>query len=310
MSVPATPADARALIIERLVGDTGEPDQVMSTARALAERTLPAILASLQDMLGTAVAVDIADIDLSRIADAVPEVESHAMSVIASASSPDALILSADAMAISHLVDVMFGGNPEQDPVAIERPLSSLEVDVATTMFDRIAQAMDEAAANAFAFDLPPMTALTGTEMTRHILRDGPAVRIALGIGAAGKGGRIVLTMPQRVLLRHRGGAQGGDAGEATGPEWRARFSEEVMRSTVRLEATMPLAKLSLADIAGFMPGQVIELEKTAGVQARLTARDRTLFVCEFGKLGQNYTVRIRHPFDADQDFIDGVVSK
>ncbi|TIL62581.1 MAG: flagellar motor switch protein FliM, partial [Mesorhizobium sp.] len=41
---------------------------------------------------------------------------------------------------------------------------------------------------------------------------------------------------------------------------------------------------------------------------ARLSARDKTLFVCEFGKLGQNYTVRVRHPYDAGQDFIDGLM--
>jgi flagellar motor switch protein FliM len=29
--------------------------------------------------------------------------------------------------------------------------------------------------------------------------------------------------------------------------------------------------------------------------------------VCEFGKLGANYTVRVRHPYDAGQQFIDGL---
>jgi flagellar motor switch protein FliM len=39
-----------------------------------------------------------------------------------------------------------------------------------------------------------------------------------------------------------------------------------------------------------------------------LSARKKTLFVCEFGKLGQNYTVRVKHPFDAAQEFIDGLL--
>ena len=55
--------------------------------------------------------------------------------------------------------------------------------------------------------------------------------------------------------------------------------------------------------------GQVIEIEGEAQSQARLSARQKTLFVCEFGKLGQNYTVRIRHPFDAGQDFMDGLAA-
>ena len=43
--------------------------------------------------------------------------------------------------------------------------------------------------------------------------------------------------------------------------------------------------------------------------KALLSARQKTLFVCEFGKLGKNYTVRIRHPFDAGQDLMDGLLS-
>ena len=42
MSSPASPAEMRAYIIERLVGETGEPDRVIEAARALAERAIPA----------------------------------------------------------------------------------------------------------------------------------------------------------------------------------------------------------------------------------------------------------------------------
>lgn len=118
----------------------------------------------------------------------------------------------------------------------------------------------------------------------------------------------MVLTMPQRVLLKHRGDTGVAERAAAPATEWRERFSEEVMRSSVTLEATMPLARLTLGDLAGFAEGQTIELEENAQGQARLSARGKTLFVCEFGKLGQNYTVRIRHPFDAGQDFIDGLL--
>ena len=80
------------------------------------------------------------------------------------------------------------------------------------------------------------------------------------------------------------------------------------MRSTVDLQATMPLARMTLGELAALHEGQVIELDEDAQSQARLSARQKTLFVCEFGKLGQNYTVRIRHPFDAGQELIDGLM--
>jgi flagellar motor switch protein FliM len=134
-------------------------------------------------------------------------------------------------------------------------------------------------------------------------------VRVVFSIATPASRGALSLTMPERVLLKHRGdtGQQSPETAQAV--DWRARFSEEVMRSTVTLDATMPLSRLTLGQIAGFAPGQVIELDEGAQVNARLRARDRTLFVCEFGKLGQNYTVRIRHPYDAGQDFIDGLMA-
>ena len=48
MASPASPAEMRAYIIERLVGETGEPDRVTDAARALAEKALPAIVRGLE----------------------------------------------------------------------------------------------------------------------------------------------------------------------------------------------------------------------------------------------------------------------
>ena len=71
----------------------------------------------------------------------------------------------------------------------------------------------------------------------------------------------------------------------------------------------MPLPRLTLGQIAGLRgrPGHRVR-RRRAIAGAAVGARNKTLFVCEFGKLGQNYTVRVRHPFDAGQDFIDGLL--
>jgi flagellar motor switch protein FliM len=65
---------------------------------------------------------------------------------------------------------------------------------------------------------------------------------------------------------------------------------------------------MALGELAGIHVGQLIEFQESAPSQAKLSARHKTLFVCEFGKLGQNYTVRIRHPFDAGKDLMDGLL--
>ncbi len=309
MGAPAGPADMRALIVERLLGDTGEPDQVTAAARALAERALPAMMRGLDEKLAVAVTMDVASVELTRFAEARPTISNHAMTIAASGSSPDALALSIDTEAIAVVVSALFGGDPSDPAAPIERALSPLELDVATQVFEQVADAVNGSGERAFELRLPVPLAFTGTEMARHMMRDGPAVRIVFSIATAASRGTIALTMPQRVLLKHRGGTGMPAKETAQAADWRARFSEEVMRSTVTLEATMPLSRLTLGQIADLAPGQVIELDENAQANARLAARDRTLFVCEFGKLGQNYTVRIRHPFDAGQDFIDGLTA-
>lgn len=308
MTSPGSPSQARSLIIERLVGDSGEAAHVIGTGRSMGERALPLLQKSLAGELGAQVTVDLRAVEVSRVPDArVHAGDSFAMTIIPSPTSSDAMTLVIDAPAIAVMVCALFGGDPDQPVAPIERELSQIETDVATTVFQEVAQALNGSGRRSLELRLPVPRALSGNEARRRVLRDGAAVRIVFGISTPTDSGTVTVMIPQRILLATRGIADVHD-GEGTTSDWRARFSEEVMRSTVTLEATMPLARLTLGDLAGFEPGQVIEFEETAQSHAKLSARDKTLFVCEFGKLGQNYTVRIRHPYDAGQDFIDGLM--
>ena len=309
MTSPGSPSQTRALIIERLVGDSGEAAQVIGVGRGMAERSLPLLQKALAGELGAPVRVDLQAVEVSRVPDARARAgENFAMTIVSSPTSADAMTLVVDGPAIAVMVCALFGGDPDQPVSPIERELSQIEVDVATTVFQEVAVALNGSGRRSLELRLPVPKAMSGNEARRRVLRDGAAIRIVYGVSTPTDTGTITVMIPQRILLATRGATANTNDGGMTEFDWRARFSEEVMRSTVRLEATMPLARLTLGDLAGFQPGQVIEFEENAQLQAKLSARDRTLFVCEFGKLGQNYTVRVRHPHDAGQDFIDGLV--
>ena len=308
MTSPGSPSKTRSLIIERLVGDSGEAGHVIGAGRGMAERAVPLLQKSLTSELGAPVTVDLRAVEVSRVPDArVHAGDTFAMTIIPSPTSSDAMTLVIDAPAIAVMVCALFGGDPDLPVSPIERELSQIETDVATTVFQEVALALNGSGKRSLELRLPVQRAISGGEAKRRVLRDGAAVRIVFGISTPTDTGTVTVMIPQRVLLATRGGNANEDD-HTTGSDWRARFSEEVMRSTVRLEATMPLARLTLGDLAGFEAGQIIEFEETAQSQARLSARDKTLFICEFGKLGQNYTVRIRHPYDAGLDFIDGLM--
>jgi flagellar motor switch protein FliM len=305
-AVPSSPAEMRAYIIERLVGETGEPERVTDAARALIERAVPAIRDGLKQNLALDLALEPAGVELARMADAKPDGDGHAMTVAASPASPDALVLTMDPDAVALVVSALFGGDPGIAIAPISRDLSPTETVVASRVFDEIARGLGASGDKSLEPAVPLPQAISGGELKKQVLRDGPGVRVLLAISTPAGAGKIVLTMPQRLLLK--GSA---DKSQPQGPsgQWRQRFSEEVMRSGVELQATMPLARMTLGQIAGLRVGQVIEFEGDAQSQAKLSARQKTLFVCEFGKLGQNYTVRVKHPFDAGQDIMEGLVA-
>jgi flagellar motor switch protein FliM len=308
MASPASPADTRAFIIERLVGDRGDNANVVEAGRALGARALPLFSDGLNASLSSPVTIELKSVDVSRLSEVKPQDTTRfAMTIGASPMSSDALVMLIDADAIAVVVSALFGGDPDLPITPIARELSPTELEVAGIVFQEVATSVNGWGARALNVKFPLPTALTGTELKRKIFRDGPAVRLVFSIAIGETIGTLQLHMPQRVLM-HRTGGKATEAEPAVAEDWRQRFNDEVMRSKVELEATMPLQRITLGELANLQAGQVIELEPNAQSEARLSARKKTLFVCEFGKLGQHYTVRVKSPFDEDKDFMDGLL--
>ncbi|MEO4001544.1 FliM/FliN family flagellar motor switch protein [Mesorhizobium sp. CAU 1732] len=305
-------AQPRNPIVERLLGDTGEPDHLIKAARSLGLRALPAIRQSLNEQVSYPIEIEMESVTLSRMAEAKrADVTNDALVVAASATSPDALMLIADADAIALLVSALFGGDPDMKVSPIQRDLTSIELELASVVFEATAKALNGSGVRALSIKFPMLSAISGVDLKKLIVRDGPAVRIAFTLLAPSGEGRFIVMMPQRVLLLHRGDGI-ADQGDEQQQEktWRARFSEEVMRSAVKLEATIPLSRMTLAELSELVVGQVIELPEAAPVNTRLSARRKTLYTCEFGRLGQNFTVQIIEPYDAGKEFIDGLMPR
>ncbi len=303
----ATMDDSHALVIERLVGDSGEASHVIGAGRSMGERIVSPLQKRLSGEIGAQVTLDLRAVEVSRTIQARAHAgDNFAMTVAPSTVSSDALTMVMDAQAVAVMVSALFGGDPEAAVSPIERDLSPLEAEVATLVFEEIAQALNGSGKRSLDLRFPVPRAMSGQEARRRVLRDGAAVRLVFGLSTPTESGTITVMIPQRVLLVQRNG--GAEEETSSQTEWHERFSEEVMRSAVTLEATMPLARMTLGDLARLHVGQVLDIEENAQGQAQLSARNKTLFVCEFGKLGQNYTVRIKQPFDAGQDFIDGLM--
>ncbi len=309
MSSAASPAEMRTLIVERLTGATGDPKRVTDAARALAERCLAGVGAAFAADFPTPLAFECTTVELVRIVESrPPEGAFWAMTIAAAESSPDALLMTVEPDAVSLALSAMLGADDSFPLVPITRDLSPIELDIAKRLFDIFATAFNGSGERSLAIRFPLPKPIVGVELAKQVIRDGPGVRISFELRMGANTGRLHVTIPQRVLAEHRGEATAAAKNGAAA--WRERFNEEVMRSSVQLDATMPLGTLTLGELSALQVGQVIELPENVQAQARLHAKDRTLYVCEFGKLGQNYTVRIAHPFDEQQEFVDGLLGR
>ncbi len=297
-------------ILERLVGATGEPAKIVKSAQILGDQLLKPLRAGLEDAANEPVPFELEKVEIDRTIDIVTSAGPHdAVTVASSKVSPDALAVRIEEQALAIFVNALFGAEPDTGAGRIGRELSPVEVEVANLVSRLFAAAFNGVSSQAQQVKLPLPSVLSGESLKSVALRDGPAVRIDYLVGTEPEIGRISLYMPQRVVLR-RGADESSDlAGtDAQTSEWAARFNEEVMRSKVRLEATMPVGKMSLGSIAALRKGQIIELSRSAPTETLLSAKNKLLFVCEFGRLEQNYTVRIKGPADSDKDEGGGLV--
>lgn len=307
MSSPDSPTQTRSYIVERLIGASGAADEVVGVARGQAERAMPTLAKTINDALTSQVEIAIVDVDIGRQGDMTGIAgDNGALTVVASATSGDALVMSIDAAAIGVIVNALFGGEPDTS-TEIDRPLSAIELDVAAIAFEKAAAAFNGTGARSLNLKFPLAPPVTGDDLVKKTLRDGPSVRVHYSIFTGSGSGKLVMSMPHRVLLQHRGAK--ARAGEETAAlDWSERFSSQVIRSAVNMEATVPLARMTLQEVALLEEGQVIELPINAQSQTKLGTPGRPLFVGDFGKLGQHYTIRINHPFDAGQELMEDLL--
>lgn len=301
----------RKLIVERLVGATGDPRKVVEAARSVAYRALPLLSEAFSEACSAPLLIDLVSVDIGRLAEIKPENDSFDVFVVVPAGiSRDALTMRLEPSATSLLVNALFGGDPEIAAPPLDREPSYIERDVAAVVFDHFARALNGSGARALGLRFPVTSVISGQrDFKRMVVRDGPGVRITFSFTMGENTGYLTAWMPQRVLLETR--IPDDPKAELAGAaEWKHRFNNEVLRSTVTLTATVPLRKMPLSSLADLKEGQVLELNENARSNARVSVRNNTVFTGEFGRLGQNYTVRIKAPSDARQEVLDGLLGE
>ncbi|MBX5104986.1 flagellar motor switch protein FliM [Rhizobium lentis] len=205
------------------------------------------------------------------------------------------------------LMEHLLGATADTIEEPAERLLSIIELDLAVMIFDKIAKVLRSAVNAPGGFE-PSLSAPHAHDTRPRPAEDRPdefAAAINMSITLAGIVSEFSLIVPQTALLKTKvtppkPKRQAGN----TSPEWTEQLGDQVRRSHVTLEAKIRLQDLTLRTISKLMVGDVIPFRDSGDVRVEVSANSKELYVCEFGRSGENYMVRVKDTMNSDDELI------
>jgi len=204
------------------------------------------------------------------------------------------------------LMENLLGAAPDTIEQPAERLLSVIELDLAVMVFEKIANVFRSAvnAPGGFEPSIEPPHALESRAKPSEDSPDEFAAAITMSIALSGVTSEFSVIVPQAPLLKTQISAPKAKSQSAKSTEWTEQLTEQVHRSHVTLDAKIRLQDLTLRTISKLAAGDVIPFHDTGDVRVEVSANNKELYVCEFGRSGDNYTVRVKDTISSDDELI------
>jgi flagellar motor switch protein FliM len=225
--------------------------------------------------------------------------------------SPNFVLACGNSFVIT-LMENLLGALPETIQEPIERPLSQIELDLAIMVFDKIANVLRSGVNAAGGFEPLLEKAHNAEDRSKpdedHV--DEYAVTIKLGITLGTVESEFYLVVPQKALLKTvvTIPKSKGQISKSK-KEWQEQIAEQVRRSQVTLEARIRLDSLTLATVSRLIAGDVIPFRDKGDVMVDVSANGKNLYVCEFGRAGDSYTVRVKDNVSSEDEILKHLMS-
>ncbi|HXV30715.1 MAG TPA: FliM/FliN family flagellar motor switch protein [Sinorhizobium sp.] len=217
-----------------------------------------------------------------------------------------------DSPVLITLVEAMLGAEPTSIEEPPPRALSKIEIDMVAPVLNRIAEVLRMAVNAPGGFE--PVVGRPHNSEERPepdpVIEDVYAASINMTIGLGPALSTFSVIVPQSALLKTQVSPVGSAGQNKTAKtEWMEQLEEQVRRSAVTLEARIRLESLTLNTISRLQPGDVIPFHDGQDVQVEVNANGRELYLCEFGRAGAKYTVRVKDTHGSEQDILRHIMS-
>jgi len=205
------------------------------------------------------------------------------------------------------LMENLLGALPETIEEPIHRPLSRIELDLSVMVFDKIANILRSGINAPGAFEAHIERPHNADDRPKpdddHV--DEYAATIKIGVDLGPVSSEFYLVVPQKALLKTavtlpKAKGQSG----RNRKEWSEQLAEQVRRSQITLEARIRLQTLTLDTISRLAVGDVIPFRDRGDVTVDVSANGKEMYRCEFGRAGENYTVRVKDNVGSEDEIL------
>ncbi len=210
------------------------------------------------------------------------------------------------------LMEHMLGATSDTIEEPVMRPLSKIELDMAIMVFEKIGSVLKSGVNAPGGFETLIERPQNAEDRAKPAADepDQYAAVIRLNISLGPVTTEFSLIVPQKALLKTTVVFPKSKGQQAKGKkEWAEQIGEQVRRSQVTLEARIKLQTLTLRTISKLAAGDVIPFFDAEDVHVDVSANGKEMYVCEFGKSGANYMVRVKDNVSSDDEILRHLMS-
>lgn len=210
------------------------------------------------------------------------------------------------------MVECLLGGDPNSLVEPVARPASSIELEMAPMITDKIASVLKSAVNAPGNYEPILSKPYNVKDKPKHpddyVDPFAALARIKVEFGALTS--HFCVIVPHKNLLKTEIKAPRATNALKASVEWSELLKEQVKRSDVRVEARIHLTPLRLGQISKLQPGDVIPFLEKGDVTVQVSANGRDLYDCEFGRAGERYTVRVKDTIGGENDLLNDLMAK
>jgi flagellar motor switch protein FliM len=215
--------------------------------------------------------------------------------------------ISCDSPAVITMMEMLLGSPADIIEEPKPRNLSAIELNVAAIVFETVAGVLKSAvnASGGFEPNVGKAYNAEARPAPDANVEDVYAACINITLGVGPVLSTFSILVPQQTLLKTTiNFPKGIGQGRRQKNAWAEQVEQQVRRSMVELQAHIKLEELTLSAISRLQAGDVIAFKDPKDVRVEVKANGRDLYVCEFGRSGARYTVRIKDTHGSEDDLL------